>query len=151
MDEEGKFSCPGGHGACRKYCKKPPSLGIGAGQGGNFHIIFFGGSVTKYKNFDGTTTTIYCGRLGLGVFFGTSTQLSLSINNNNYKPNFQNGCYNTWSIGGSADLSVIKGVGMSAAAGPSGGGVAFDIPISPATEGAGLYGGVEVCVIRVCR
>ena len=123
--------------------------GVGAGISG--HLGLLGGSYYEfYMQGDSGSKkiTIACGRLGLGIFFGGGAQATASVipsSSNVCKDNKE--CSETWSVGASGALGAYATkVGGGVTVGPSGMSVTADI----AGPSAGIYGGLDICVIQSC-
>ena len=149
IDPDGLINRSGGHGSNRDGSGYSSGTATaGGGLGGNVHLGIAGMSYYEYYTNSGKVT-VQCFRVGLGVFFGGGGQAMGSLDFSNPTNNAcENGCTETWAIGVSAALAVGEGSGAGTTIGPTGVGGTYDAPIG--SPGVGLYGGVDVCVIKSC-
>ncbi len=121
--------------------------GVGTGISG--HLGLLGGSYYEYITYGDSgaqRVSVSCARLGIGILGGTGIQATSSVSPSVCTDDKKE-CVETWSVGGSAaaaawDLRVGGGVSV----GPSGLSGTLDGP----GIGAGIYAGVDVCVIKSC-
>jgi len=147
FDPDGLINRSGGHGHNRHGGGYSSGTG-GVGYGGNVHLGIVGMSYYEYYTNNGKVT-VQCFRGGLGVFFGGGGQLMGSLDfpttTNN---NCSNGCTKSWAIGISGALAAVEGSGAGVTIGPTGIGATYDASLG--SPGAGVYGGVDICVIESC-
>ncbi len=134
-------------------------VSIGLGGGINYHMFMVGLNIHYYPSisFKGrlSTITVYCGRLGPGVFLGgggVEGTINVSPDSNVM---CNQDCETLISIGIGGDVAFNIGIGESigvsfSESGFSGIGLTGYLPYFPGW-GIGFNMGIDICVIRVCK